>query len=198
MRPTSAFQHALRLARFESSLDPRHLETRLGPHAGRQALTLYSVPPELESPDIPLLARLPGFSLHAATMCEAHQRRKLEKLCRYITRPTIVTDRLSLDGQGRVVYRYKRPFRDGSTHVVLAPLDFMARLAALVPRPQLNLTRFHRVFAPNWKHRDRIVPQRPPGQVDTDKPKAPMTWMQRLKRMSASGCDFNRSTQHID
>ncbi|MCZ6716744.1 MAG: hypothetical protein O6946_06735 [Gammaproteobacteria bacterium] len=77
MRPTSAFQHALRLARFESSLDPRHLETRLGPHAGRQALTLYSVPPELESPDIPLLDRLPGFSLHAATMCEAHQRRKL-------------------------------------------------------------------------------------------------------------------------
>ena len=32
--------------------------------------------------------------------------------------------------QGRVVYRYKRPFRDGSTHVVLEPLDFIARLAA--------------------------------------------------------------------
>jgi len=43
--------------------------------------------------------------------------------------------------QGRVVYSYKRPFRDGPTHVVLEPLDFMARLAALVPRPRLNLTR---------------------------------------------------------
>jgi hypothetical protein len=41
------------------------------------------------------------------------------------------------------VYRYKQPFHDGSTHVLLEPLDFIARLAALVPRPRLNLTRFH-------------------------------------------------------
>jgi len=34
----------------------------------------------------------------------------------------IATKRLSVDGQGRVVYRYKQPFRDGSTHVVLEPL----------------------------------------------------------------------------
>ena len=86
-------------------------------------------------------------------MCEARQRRKLERLCRYITRPPIASKRLSMDRQGRVVYRYRRPFRDGSTHVVFEPLDFMARLAALVPRPRLNLTRFHGVFAPRkrWK-----------------------------------------------
>ena len=53
--------------------------------------------------------------------------------------------RLTVDDRGRVVYRYKQPFRDGSTHVVLAPLDFMARPAALVPRPRLNLTRFARI-----------------------------------------------------
>jgi hypothetical protein len=41
------------------------------------------------------------------------------------------------------VYQYKQPFRDGSTHVVLVPLDSIARLAALVPRPRLNLTCFH-------------------------------------------------------
>jgi hypothetical protein len=57
----------------------------------------------------------------------------------------------------------KRPFRDGPTHVVLEPLDFvfrmngmpraqgcaraaMARLASLVPGPRLNLTRFRGVF----------------------------------------------------
>jgi hypothetical protein len=57
------------------------------------------------------------------------------------------------------VYRYKQPCRDGSTHVVLESLDFIARLAALVPRPRLNLTRFRGVFAPNFKHRQRIVPR---------------------------------------
>jgi hypothetical protein len=46
----------------------------IGPHAGRKALTLYSVPPVDEPPDIPLRAKVAGFSLHAATVCEAHQR----------------------------------------------------------------------------------------------------------------------------
>jgi ribosomal protein S27E len=59
----------------------------IGPHAGRKALTLYSVPPVEEAPNNPLLARLAGFSLHAATVCETHQRSRLEHLCRYITRP---------------------------------------------------------------------------------------------------------------
>jgi hypothetical protein len=62
-------------------------------------------------------ARLAGFSLHAATVCEAHQRSRLERLCRCITRPPIATKRLSVDGRGRVVYRYRQPFRDGSTQV---------------------------------------------------------------------------------
>jgi hypothetical protein len=69
--------------------------------------------------------------------------------------------------------------------VVLEPLDFIARLAALVPRPRLNLTRFHGVFAPNFKHRQRIVPRRPHRTIDADKPLAPMSWMQRLKRVFA-------------
>lgn len=106
-----------------------------GPNAGRKALTLFSVPPLDELPINPCLARVGGFSLHAATVCQAHQRSRLERLCRYITRPPIATERLSVDGGGRVVYRYKQPFRDGSTHVVLEPLDFIACLAALVPHP---------------------------------------------------------------
>jgi hypothetical protein len=91
----------------------------IGPHAGRKALTLYSVPPLEDEPVPGLVAKLAGFSLHAGTVCEAFQRNKLERLCRYITRPPIATKRLSVDAQGRMVYRYKQPFRDGSTHVVL-------------------------------------------------------------------------------
>ena len=69
------------------------------------------------------------------------QRNKLEKLCRYITRPPIANERLSTNERGQVIYKFKQPFRDGSTHVVLDPLDFIARSAALVPRPRLNLPR---------------------------------------------------------
>jgi hypothetical protein len=54
-----------------------------------------------------------------------------------------------------------------------------------VPRPKLNLSRFHGVFAPNCKYRARIVPHRSRGRADSDKPTAPMSWMQRLKRVFA-------------
>jgi len=39
------------------------------------------------------------------------------------------------------------------------------------------------VFAPNAEHRHRIVPRRSRGRIDTDKPCAPMSWAQRLKRV---------------
>jgi hypothetical protein len=52
---------------------------------------------------------------------------------------------------GKVRYPLKTPYRDGTTgdrrsHVIFEPLDFIARLAALVPKPRVNLTRFHGVF----------------------------------------------------
>ena len=97
--------------------------------------------------------------------------------------PAIANERLSTNERGQVVYRFKQPFRDGTTHVVLDPLDCIARLAALVPRPRLNLTRFHGVFAPNCKLREHIVPRHQPTAKAPDKPLAPMTWMQRLKRV---------------
>ena len=130
---------------------------------------------------IHLAAGQPGFSLHAATVREAAQRDKLEKLCRHIARPAIADERLSTNDRGQVIYRFKQPFRDGSTHVVLEPLDFIARPAALVPRPRLNLTRFHGVFAPNRKHRESVVPKRKPRHEKPDKPLAPMTRMRRPK-----------------
>jgi hypothetical protein len=49
-------------------------------------------------------------------------------------------------------------------YVIFEPLDFIARLAALVPKPRVNLTRFHGVFVrgwpppPNSRHRVTITP----------------------------------------
>ena len=63
--------------------------------------------------------------------------------------------RLSLTPNGNVRYQLKTPYREslprersecfgyGTTHVIFEPLDFIARLAALVPKPCVNLTRFH-------------------------------------------------------
>jgi hypothetical protein len=80
-----------------------------------------------------------GFSLHAEVCCAAHERKKLEHLCRYITRPAIANERLALSRAGQVVLTLKTPYRDGTTHIVMSPLEFMQRLAALIPRPRLHL-----------------------------------------------------------
>ena len=113
----------------------------LGPHAGRKAFTLQTL---LRSGEFEHgLARANGFSLHAGVVAARDERAKLERLCRYITRPAVSTERLSLTAQGLIHYRLKTPYRDGTTHGVFEPLDFMARLAALVPNPRVNLTRYH-------------------------------------------------------
>jgi Putative transposase len=89
-----------------------------------------------------LCANLQGFSLHAAVRCAAHERNSLERLCRYITRPALANERVRCNGTGQVVLTLKTAWRDGTTHLVMSPLEFMQRLAALVPRPRLHLIRF--------------------------------------------------------
>ena len=85
--------------------------------------------------------------------CAINQRHKLEHLCRYITRPAIANERLKRNRDGQVVLQLKSPYHDGTTHIVMEPLKFMQRFAALVPRPRLRLIRFHGVLAPNAKLR---------------------------------------------
>ncbi|MAB79496.1 MAG: hypothetical protein CMJ89_09110, partial [Planctomycetes bacterium] len=48
-----------------------------------------------------------------------------EHLCRYIARPPISTDRLTLDERGRILYRLRHPYRDGTTHIVFTPTSFL-------------------------------------------------------------------------
>ena len=75
-----------------------------------------------------------------------------------MARPAISEQRLSLTNHGMVRYQLKTPYRDGTTHVLFEPLDFISKLAALVPKPRVNLTRYHGVFAPNSKHSAHITP----------------------------------------
>ena len=82
--------------------------------------------------------------------------------------------------------------------MIFQPLDFIARLAALVPRPRVNLIRYYGVFAPNSRFRSRVTPAgRGKGSTAADEattgadheredvttPAQRMTWAQRLRRV---------------
>jgi len=166
----------------------------VGPQQGQKVFTLQTLP-DAGSDNLctTVVGEVSGFSLHAGVATKANQREKLERLCRYITRPPVSTKRLSMTRNGRVRYELKTPWRNGTTHVIFEPLDFISRLAALVPRPRVNLTRFHGVFAPNSKYRAKVTPARrgknkmphPVGEGDQSlaEKRASMTWAKRLKRV---------------
>jgi len=75
-----------------------------------------------------------------------------------VSRAPVAEDRLALTPSGHVRYTPKTPCRDGTTQIVLEPLDFIARLAARVPSPRIHLTRYHGVFAPHSKLRAAVTP----------------------------------------
>lgn len=112
----------------------------VGSQQGRKVFPLQTLP---DTGEVAFgeAGQVAGFSLHAGGATRTDQRDKLERLCRYISRPAVAEKRLSLTPNGNVRYELKTPHRDGTTHVVFEPLDFIARPAALVPKPRVNLNR---------------------------------------------------------
>ena len=105
-----------------------------------------------------LCVNLDGFSLHAAVSIPASRRESLERLIRYMARPPVCTERLSVNEKGQVLYKLKRTWADGRTHVVFSPFELLEKLSALVPLPRLHLTRYSGVLAPNSRYRSEVIP----------------------------------------
>jgi len=116
----------------------------------------------------PLCAKVDGFSLHAARTVEAVDREGLERLCRYGLRSPLSLERLSVDPDGQVRYQLRRPWFDGRTEIVLDPIAFMRRMAALIPVPYANLVRYHGLFASRSRFRNRLPP--PPAVEEAGSP----------------------------
>jgi len=158
----------------------------IGPNKGKNALTLQTLPETDHTSTKGLVVKKSGFSLHAGVAMNGGERDKIEKLCRYIARPPVAIERLTINPNGQVVYKLKRPYNDGTTHIVMTPLQLLERLAAIVPRPRVHLTRFSGAFASHYKYRSLIVPK--PKQptfpvVEKDKLKSRMSWARLLKRV---------------
>jgi hypothetical protein len=94
-------------------------------------------------------ALIEEMGLHAAVRVEAHERKRLEQLCRYITRPALADERVQLNAAGQVELKLKTPWRDGTTHLVMNPLEFMQRLAARATEGRLSCARATAQAAPD-------------------------------------------------
>jgi hypothetical protein len=147
---------------YGASVSDRQL---LGASPGEQTRKLVHPVHELNSPD-EALAEVGGVNVHVGSAIDGRDRKRLERLCRYMARPPVSQERLEVTGAGQVVYRFKRAWRSGAHGVVLDPLDFVARLVALIPPPHFNMLRYHGVFAARAKVRNEVVPGPPPQQPE--------------------------------
>ena len=142
----------------------------------------------VHDPDAPpvakgnLCAQAHAFNLHAATKVAANDKQGRLALCRYILRPPLANDRLTIIDDDHVRLDFKKPWSDGTASVELPPLKLIARLAALVPPPKRHTSRYFGVLSSHASLRSRVVPapelsaaapvtkpDKPPGKSDSSR-----------------------------
>nr|WP_251314821.1 transposase [Escherichia coli] len=101
-----------------------------GRDAGCKVVTLQTLPGDAGSLEGEA-GKVGGFSLHAGVAAEAHRKPQAGKAVPPITRPAISEAAVD-SAPGRVRYQLKTLWRNGTTHVGMDPVDFIAKLAALV------------------------------------------------------------------
>jgi len=167
MPPDPLAEESLALAGISSASVQGRVS--LGRRAGTRVLRLG------RDPDAPCVTSTgpaqahEDFDLHANLFVPAEDRARLEQLCRYLLRPPGAQDRLRLTGDGRILLELKSAWHDGTGHLLFEPLELLEKLAALIPRPRINLVLYHGVLAPHarWRRRaaayeDSEVPQETP------------------------------------
>jgi len=173
-----------------------------------QSLKFHATPAGNVVSESERCAFLQGYSLHAERVIDSDDRDGLERLCRYGARSPIANNRLSLDEQGNVIFKLKRRYFDGRTQLKFTPVQFLQKLALLIPPPWKNLTRYHGVFAPNHAHRADIINiGRPKSDKDEEskdatalKPPRSLPWAMLLRRVFAIDvlkCDSCGGTMEI-
>ena len=129
-----------------------------GPHPA-------AVAPDTEPP--PHTVSAYDMHLHAATTVDGRDRRRLERVCRYLLRPPFAHDAVEALADGRVRVHFKAPSRRGAAFADMSVDTFLSRLCALVPPPRFHMTRYYGVFASRHRLRARVIPSSP-------QPPAPM------------------------
>jgi len=117
-----------------------------------------------------------GFSLDASVRIEAEDRPGLERLLRYCARPVLALERLRQMDPEHLVYESIKPGPGGSVSLLLAPLELIERLAALIPPPRRHRHRYYGALAPNAPLRAAVTALA--GRSKTMRP-----WRPRLAKL---------------
>ena len=121
--------------------------------------------------------------MHADVAVPARDRRRLERLCRYVARPPLASGRLEERSDGTLALRLKSHWRDGTTHILMERSELIERLVPLIPPPRAHQVRYHGILAPGASQRDRIVP----GEAVEGSADGKSEWGGRCEAPTAAG-----------
>ena len=110
-------------------------------------------------PASPMLVRGFGMQLHAAVTVDGRDRKRLERVCRYLLRPPFALEAVARTPDGQVRVHFKKPNRFGATFAQMTPDTFLARLCALVPSPRTHTVLYYGVLSAHHELRSAIVPR---------------------------------------
>jgi hypothetical protein len=156
-----------------------------GPKAGWRPSRVGGGPVLLPPGPRHLCADADGFNVHAHTSVGAGHKDEREKLCRYILRPALCGQRLSLLPSGDVVFHIKNPWSDWTKFLVFTPLELLEKLAVMVPPPGRHTVTYHGILSSAAKLRSQIVPggAAPAAAGDPAEGAAPELAAQRPRRL---------------
>src|SRR5437762_2329922 len=93
-----------------------HVLGRVGHTGTRVTRHEDQIDPEtMDAFSSPRCASVDGFSVHANVSIPAGDRQRLERLAQYCARGPVAIERLEPLPDGRLLYRFKRAWRDGTT-----------------------------------------------------------------------------------
>ncbi|MBE7481597.1 MAG: transposase [Polyangiaceae bacterium] len=146
-----------------------------GDRAGQPPLRLIASPDPparpraVDATDQPI-AEVRGINIHAVQVVDGRDRRRVERLCKYITRPPVAQDRLERRADGKLELTFKKVWRDGTRALVFEPADLIPRLVAAVPPPRFHLLRYFGVLSSHSSRRRLVVPTPALDDATANKP----------------------------
>src|SRR5262245_3936913 len=108
-------------------------------------------------------------------------------------RPPLAQNRVHLRPDGRLLVQLNTVGRDGPSHFLFEPIEFLATLAAVIPRPAVLLLLYHGLLAPRARWRSHVVAFSRPALEPAARPRAgtsptpAWTWATLRRRV----CDLN-------
>ncbi len=137
-------------------------------------------------------AEVRGVNVHAKQVIDGRDRPKVERLCKYVTRPPVAQDRLELQDDGRVLLSLKKVWRDGTRALLFEPHDLLTRLVAAVPPPRLHMLRYFGVLSSHSSLRAEVVPSPPLDPTRCKPPPAVGDQLPLLERPEVTPLDDDK------